>query len=45
MILQRQKNGQYMITLPQVIVKALGWKKKDKLEWRINNKSLSLIKK
>lgn len=44
MKLQRQKNNQYMITVPSVLVKALGWKKGDKLQWKVIKNLLSLNK-
>lgn len=44
MRLQRQKNKQYMITVPSAIVKALRWKKSDKLMWILIDNNLKLIK-
>lgn len=44
MKLQRMKNKQYTITVPSVLVRALRWKKFDKLTWKLNGKSLCLIK-
>ena len=37
-ILQKQKNGQYFITIPKVLVEAKKWKKGQVIKIRFNEK-------
>ncbi|MFQ3275118.1 MAG: AbrB family looped-hinge helix DNA binding protein [Candidatus Nanohaloarchaea archaeon] len=45
MKLQEQKNGQKMITIPAQIARAKGWKKGDKLKWRVGEDGKLILEK
>lgn len=45
MKLQFDKNNQYKLTLPKVLLEAKGWKKGDEIEIRLDDKGNMLLRK
>ncbi len=43
MKLQKTKQEQFMVTLPKQVCIALGWKKGDKISYKLDNKKLILF--